>query len=269
MPKRRRWTPAFSTARNRARAMSMSRIGFVTVAWVLACAGGTLVGCSFSIGSGTPIVAKADLQKDVSAQLEKVGVNAESVTCKEDLVGEVGKTTRCEVVLSPTNSFEPIVTATKVEGTEVSYELAPAVSKEQLEKQVASLVADASGEKVDSVVCDGGLQGKQGFETHCEVTVGGVAVRRTVEVTKVTGLLMNFNLVPVLAKAKLQESLLDQLAEQLGQRPETADCPGDLAGKPGTTMECTVDIGGESMKFVLTVTSTDGDRINYSYESKG
>lgn len=247
----------------------MNRIRFRTAAAVLACAGGTLVGCSFSVGSGPPIVAKADLQKDISAQLEKAGVNAESVICKDDLVGEVGKTTRCDVVISPTNSFEPVVTATKVEGAEVSYELAPAISKEQLEKQVSSLVADASGEKVDSVICDGGLDGKQGIETHCEVKAGDVSVRRTVEVTKVDGLLMNFNLVPVLPKAKLQDSLLDQVAEQLGQRPDRVDCPGDLAGKPGTAMECTVDVAGESMKFALTVTSTDGDRINYTYESQG
>ena len=44
----------------------------------------------------------AELQKDISERLEKAGQKPESVTCKDDLEGEVGKTTRCEVALSPT-----------------------------------------------------------------------------------------------------------------------------------------------------------------------
>ncbi len=246
----------------------MRRTKFGTVVAALTLAGGALAGCSFSIGSGTPVVAKADLQKDISDRLDQAGAKAESVTCKDDLVGEVGKTTRCEVVINATNSIEPVVTVTKVEGKEVSYEMSPALSKEQLEKKVTALVGEASGEKVDSVICDSGLEGTKGYETHCATTVGGVTVRRTVEVTKVNGLLMNFNLIPVLPKAKLQESLLDQLAEQLGQRPDTADCASGLEGKPGATAECKVTAGGESLDFVLTTISTDGERINYNYESK-
>ena len=40
------------------------------------------------------------------------GEAAKSVTCKQDLIGEVGTTAHCEVVVSATNSFEPIVTVT-------------------------------------------------------------------------------------------------------------------------------------------------------------
>lgn len=247
--------------------MNGTRLGGVVA--VLTVAGGILTGCSFSIGSGKPVVAKADLQKDISERLEKAGASAESVTCKDDLVGEVGKTTSCEVVINATNRIEPVVTVTDVEGSKVGYELAPAVSKEQLENKVSSLVADASGEKVDSVVCDTGLEGTKGYQAHCETTIGDVTVRRIVEVTKVNGLLMNFNLIPVLPKAKLQEALLDQLAEQLGGRPDVADCSGDLEGKPGSTVECRVSEGADSLDFVVTTTSTDGDRINYRYESKG
>ena len=50
-------------------------------------------------------------------RLAEASEQPESVTCKGDLVGEVGKTVRCEVVMSATNSFEPIVTVTGVDGT--------------------------------------------------------------------------------------------------------------------------------------------------------
>lgn len=246
----------------------MNRTAFGTAVGALACAG-LMVGCSFSVGGGTPLVAKADLQSDISKRLDEAGIKAESVNCPEDLVGEMGKTTRCDVVISADNSLEPVVTVTKVEGTDVSYELTPAVSKEQLQKKVTSLLAEASGEKVDAVVCDTGLEGTQGYETHCTMNVGGAPMRRTVEVTGVKGFLLDFNLVPVMPKAALQDSLLDQLAEQLGERPATADCTSDLDGKPGSTVECKVVLGGSTRDFVLTTSSVDGDRINYSYESKG
>ena len=161
------------------------------------------------------------------------------------------------------------MTVTRSRGTTISYDMTPAVSKEQLEKSVSSLVSDASGATVDSVTCDSGLEGKKGAEAHCDVTVGGgTTMQRTVDVTKVDGLLMNFTLIPVLPKDQVQESLLGQLAEQLGERPDSAECSENPEGKPGNTIDCTVVAGSESQEFTLTVNSVDGDRINYSYAPK-
>lgn len=230
--------------------------------------GAALAGCSFNVSTGKPVVDKADLQKDITERLTKAGAKPESVTCKDNLEGEVGKTTRCEVVLSSTNSFEPIVTVTKVEGSTVSYDMSPAVNKDQLEKTVANMVSQASGAKVDSVSCESGLDGKQGAEAHCDVTAGGVTLKRTVEVTEVNNLLMNFTVIPVLPKVQVENSLLDQLEAQLGQRPDSADCSGDLEGKPGTSVDCAVVAGEENQDFTLTVTTVDGDTVNYSFEPK-
>jgi hypothetical protein len=164
---------------------------------VLAIGCGALVGCSFSAeGYAKPTVSKESLQNDVAERLTKAGEPPTSVSCKEDLVGEVGKTARCDVVLSPTNSFEPVVTVTGVDGTTIDYEMTPALSKEQLEQAVARLVR-GTGVAVDSVSCDSGLDGKVGSVAHCDVAAGGVTTRRTVEVNKVEGLMMNFDLLPV------------------------------------------------------------------------
>src|SRR4029077_17687906 len=97
-------------------------------------------------------------------------------------VGEVGKTARCEVVLSPTNSFEPVITVTGVDGNTIKYEMSPAVSKEQLEQAVSRLVAEAARAPVASVSCESGLEGKVGKVAYCDVDAGGVKLRRTVEV---------------------------------------------------------------------------------------
>ncbi|MCI4675516.1 DUF4333 domain-containing protein [Candidatus Mycolicibacterium alkanivorans] len=229
----------------------------------------TLTGCSFSVGSGgAPVVAKADLQKDISDRLDKAGQKPKSVTCKDDLKGEVGKSVTCEVALTDTNVFEPVVTVTKVDGSTVSYDMTPAVSKEQLEKAVGRLLSESAGTPVDSITCESRLEGKKGSEAQCEVSQGGITLKRTVDVTNVDGLLMNFTVIPVLVKAQVESSLLDQLETQLGQRPDSADCTSDLEGKPGTTIDCTVVAGEETQAFTLTVTNADGDRINFDYAPK-
>lgn len=165
--------------------------GAVSIAVALVC------GCSADAGRNTAATVSRDaLQSEIADRLTTAGEQPQSVTCKEDLVGEVGRTARCEVVMSPTNSFEPVVTVTGVDGDNIDYEMTPAMSKEQLEKAVARLVT-AGGGQVDSVSCESGLDGDVGAVAHCDVEAGGVKVRRTVEVNKVDGLMMNFDLVPI------------------------------------------------------------------------
>ena len=153
-----------------------------------------LSGCSFSASvGGPPVVAKADLQKDITDRLTEAGQTPKSVTCSEDLIGELDKTTRCEVVLSDTNQIEPIVKTTKVEGTTVSYEMTPALSQEQLQTQVAALV-EQNGMAVDTVACAGGLEGVVGNKANCTVNGDGETTETVVDVTEVNGLLMNFQI---------------------------------------------------------------------------
>jgi hypothetical protein len=223
-------------------------------------------GCDANIGTGSePAVGKGALQTDIAARLAKAGQQPQSVTCKEDLIGEVGKTTRCEVVMSPSNSFEPVITVTGVDGTAINYEMSPAVSKEQLEKAVSRLVADAARVQVASVSCESGLEGKVGATAHCDVDAGGVELRRTVEVNSVEGLMMNFAVVPVLTKEEVASSLLDEFERQSGRRPDSAQCAGNLEGKAGNTVDCTVVTGQDTTSFTLTVATVSGGSINYSY----
>ena len=140
----------------------MRTVTAVLGALAIVCA--VLSGCTFSAGvNSTPTVAKDALQKDIADRLTKAGEQPESVTCSEDLAGEVGKTTRCEVVMSPTNSFEPVVTVTGVDGSTINYEMTPALSKDQLENAVSRLVADAEGAQVDSASCESGWRARSAW----------------------------------------------------------------------------------------------------------
>jgi hypothetical protein len=235
----------------------------------LAVGGAFVSACSVSAGTDVkPTVSKGSLQTDIADRLTQAGQQPESVTCKEDLIGEVGKTARCEVVISTTNSFEPVVTVTRVDGATIDYEMAPALSKEQLEKAVSRLVTAAAGVQVDSVSCQSGLPGNVGAVAACDVDAGGVKLRRTVEVSNVEGLRMNFDVVPMLTKVEVESSLLSELETQQGRRPDSADCSGDLEGKPGNTVDCTVRSGVDTAVFTLTVTTVEGSKINYRYQPK-
>ncbi|MGE2731310.1 DUF4333 domain-containing protein [Mycolicibacterium vaccae] len=228
----------------------------------------TLGACSVPVPEGIPAVAPDDLEQDISTRLTDAGEHPESVTCADPLPGEVGQVARCEVVLSPTNSFEPIVTVTSVDGSTINYEMKPALSQEQLERGVARLVDGAGPGPTSDVVCVSGLMGEVAARTVCNVTTGGNTLARTAEVTQVDGLMMNFDLLPLLTKAEVEGSLLDELATHLGARPDSANCAADLEGRPGNTVDCVVVAGPESAAFTLTVTTVDGDKIDYTYAPK-
>ncbi len=226
-------------------------------------------GCSVNVGVNTkPRVAKEDLATDISERLAKAGETPKSVSCKDDLPGEVGQITRCEVALSETNVFEPIVEVTGVEGKTVNYRMTPALSKEQLEKSVSALVEESLGTPAESVSCETGLEGEEGNVAYCDVEAGGATLRRTVEVSRVNGLIMDYRLTPMLTRDEVAASLLDQLEEAVGERPDSAECSDDLLGKTGTAIDCVVVAGVETTTFTVTVTSVDGNEFNYHFEPK-
>ena len=155
-----------------------------------------LSGCTANGGgSNVPTVSRQALQEDISRRLAEAGEKPQSVTCREELVGELRATARCEVVVSATNSFEPIVTVTAVDGEAVDYAMRPAVSKSQLETMVSRLVGSFGEISVRAVSCESGIEGRVGALAHCEVDGPDVRVRRTVAVSAVNGLKMEIDVV--------------------------------------------------------------------------
>jgi hypothetical protein len=238
-----------------------------TTVGVVALTAVTLTGCSLSVHT-TPTVSKDALQNDISHRLTPAGAAPPQVTCSDDLVGEVGKTTHCDVELGPTTSIEPVVTVTGVNGRTVNYQITPAVSQQQLEKSVSALIAQAANAPVDSVKCESGLDGKVDAVAFCNVTALGSTLRREMAVTKVDGLQMYYSVLPILLKPQLENSLLDQLKQRTGRRPDSADCSDNLQGKAGNEVDCVVQTGGEPQNYAVTVTAVNGADINYNFGRK-
>ncbi len=75
-------------------------------------------------------------------------------------------------------------------------------------------------------------------------------------------------MIPWLPKTNLENALLDQLQQQLGQRPDSASCTGDLEGKIGAHDDCMVTAGNETQDFTITVTNVNGTNIDFNFEPK-
>ena len=76
-------------------------------------------GCS----AGGVTVGKDDVAGEISTQLkQEVGRAPESVTCPEDLKGEVGATLRCELD-DKGEKYGVTATVTKVDGSNVKFDI--------------------------------------------------------------------------------------------------------------------------------------------------
>ncbi|WP_078324083.1 DUF4333 domain-containing protein [Mycobacteroides salmoniphilum] len=96
----------------------MSRLTALVLAGLL------LSGCeaNFSLGSSSPELATAKLEQGLKDGIrDRTGVTLTSATCDGPLEGEKGATQRCEVVDGEGKTIGVTVTATDVQGSQISF----------------------------------------------------------------------------------------------------------------------------------------------------
>lgn len=224
--------------------------------------GAGLTGCSAKVSmdtSTTSAVSAENLQQKITDQLTAAGNAPKSVTCSDELVAEVGKSTMCDAVFSDVNSVQAKVTVTAVKGSDLSFELSPSLTKEQLEKAISAM-----GD-TQSATCDSGLDGAVGATANCEVTVNGMTGKRVAEVEGVDGLQLDLGVIPVVPQEKVQEVLLQKLNAD-GTPVETVECAGDAMAKAGTFVECVAVTGDQKQGYEVTVTTIEGDNVDVEYK---
>ncbi|MEV0491716.1 DUF4333 domain-containing protein [Streptomyces atratus] len=73
---------------------------------------------------------------------------------------------------------------------------------------------------------------------------------------------------PQLSADKLAASVAEKLATTTGRPKPDITCPEDLVGKVGETTRCTLTANdGSTLGVTVTVTSVDGDQIQYDFEA--
>lgn len=234
---------------------------------VLAAAGllGTgLTGCSGSVKvetKTTPSVSATDLQAKLAEQFAGSDTKPKSITCPDELVGEVGKKATCDVVISDTNAVQAVVTVTKVDGTDVAFDITPSLSKEQLQKSVAGMGVPGT------ITCDSGLDGTVGATAKCQSAAADGAVVKTVaEVDDVNGLQMDVSVKRLLPREDVQRVLMQKLNAD-GTPVETVECVDDVVGKAGADVECAAVTGNQKQGYVVTVTTVEENTFDIDYKN--
>ena len=68
------------------------------------------------------------------------------------------------------------------------------------------------------------------------------------------------------SQEQVETRISEQLTKQVGQKPDTISCPGDLKAEKGTTMRCKLTSGGTSLGLTVKVTSVDGSNVKFDIQ---
>ncbi len=142
------------------------------------------------------VLPKDQVASTIGTELGKQGIQAENVTCPEDLQAEVGKSLRCEFTTGG-QPVDVVATVTSIQGDTANYDIkteARPIAKALLAKKVGEQVGQQAGVTVDSTDCAGDLQPKVGESTKCTVKAGAEVVDFEVTVTAVDGGQINYSI---------------------------------------------------------------------------
>jgi uncharacterized protein DUF4333 len=71
-----------------------------------------------------------------------------------------------------------------------------------------------------------------------------------------------------MSEESLEKDLRKDISAKTGSSVGKVDCPGDLEGKAGVVMTCTLVHQGRTVEVAVNVTGLDGDTVKFDYETK-
>ena len=142
------------------------------------------------------VVGKDNVAKTIMDQLQKQSIDAQNVTCGNDLQAVVGQTVRCSFTVDG-QPVDAIATVTSVDGSNVKYDItteARPIAKTLLASKITDQVAQQARLPVDSATCDDDLQPRVNAMTVCTLMSRNQPMNVTVTVTKVSGGLIRYSI---------------------------------------------------------------------------
>jgi hypothetical protein len=146
----------------------------------------------------------------------------------------------------------------------IFYVVSPVVvEKASLESDITNQFAN-SAEPPQSVTCNSDLEGVVGKAITCEVVISETnAIEAIVEVTKVEGSSVSYEMTPALSQAQLEKTVAGLVADGAGTEPTGVTCTDGLVGEPDNKTDCSMELDSEPIDIVATVTSVDGMLMNF------
>ena len=69
-----------------------------------------------------------------------------------------------------------------------------------------------------------------------------------------------------ISEHRLEEALQSRITEEIGTAPDGIDCPGGLEAEKGAGQVCELTAGEDKLDVTVTVTSIDGEIVNFHLE---
>jgi Domain of unknown function (DUF4333) len=229
-----------------------------------ALAGALLVsgGCT----TGPKVVTKHDVAGQISQKLKDAnGKPPQSVTCPDDLKPTVGSTLKCTMTLED-QQVGVNVTVTSVDGDNVNFDMVAVLDRKVVEAQISQNMTDAAGNKPEAVTCPDDLKAVIGATLDCHMTIKGKPFGVNVTVTSVDGGVPKYDMVETIDKNQVAQEISDQLEQQVGRKPDSVTCPGDLKGVEGATLRCELTDASQTYGVNVTVTSVDGGDVKFDFK---
>lgn len=203
-----------------------------------------------SLGGGA--VPRSELEKDVATELNEQSGQDNDATCDGELEAEEKATQACTWTNDDGDEIPVEVTATRVDGEDVEYDIRPqqgasqspsSVARSEVEKDVATELNKRSGQDKDAT-CDDDLEADKGSSVRCTWGGGDDGVPVQVTVTSVNGSDVDYDIEPEgapggssVSRAVLERKVRKEMAAQT-QKSFPVTCKGGLAGKMGATQRC-------------------------------
>lgn len=67
-------------------------------------------------------------------------------------------------------------------------------------------------------------------------------------------------------QSEVETHISDGLEAEVGQRPESIECPGDLKSEVGATMRCTLTHGDTKYGVNVEVTNVEGNKTDFNFK---
>lgn len=159
-----------------------------------------------------------------------------------------------------------------------SFHIGGSMDEEDVERRLSKALEDQTGTKPDKVDCPDDLEGKKDATMKCVIKDGSNDIPVTLTVTEVDGSDLRFRYEVADAtedastsgatvdEVQVEERISTMLEEEVGQKPDKIDCPGDLVGAVGETMRCTLTAGTDQLGVAVEVTEIEGSTVNFHIE---
>ncbi len=66
--------------------------------------------------------------------------------------------------------------------------------------------------------------------------------------------------------ADVESQISDQLEAQIGEAPDSVDCPEDLPAEEGAEIRCELTVAEETLGVTVTVTSVQDNTVNFDIQ---